>query len=50
MIGMPKTPEELMLFSECINVSLRLHGAAWAKYILFDNSGAPVMSIDSEFK
>ena len=45
----PKTFDELMHFSECLNDFFIEKGAQWAKYTLFDEHAQPVASLDCDF-
>ena len=47
--SVPKDAEELMAFSECMNEFIVKHGAAWANYVIFDEDGSPVASLEYEF-
>jgi len=47
--SVPKTYEELVDFSEAINHHFVLHGAAWARYLLFDEKAKPIVELKYEF-
>jgi len=47
--SVPKTYEDLMHFSDCLNAFLIKEGAQWAKYILLDENAKPVAGLDCDF-
>lgn len=47
--SVPKTFDDLMDFSDCLNEFLVQNGAQWARYILFNETGNPVCDIGCNF-
>jgi len=47
--SVPVEPDELFDFSQCMNAFIIGKGATWANYVLFDNEGKPVTSLEYEF-
>ena len=47
--AVPKTQDELIHFSDCLNVFLAQNGAQWARYVLFDENAKPAIELDCEF-
>jgi hypothetical protein len=45
----PKTPEELFDFSQCLNEFLILKGGTWSNFILFDSEGDEQCSLRYDF-
>jgi hypothetical protein len=47
--SLPKDHIDLLNFSEAVNIYLVAHGAAWARYLLFDENGKPNLEYSYEF-
>ena len=47
--SVPKTSDELLNFSECLNEFLISHDAQYANYILFGDDAKPIASLECEF-
>lgn len=45
----PKTFDDLMHFSDCLNAFLIKENALWVRYTLFDEHAQPMASLDCDF-
>jgi hypothetical protein len=48
--SVPNDSDQLFDFSDYLNDFLVREGGTWANYVLFDNKGIPVTSLEYEFE